>query len=128
MKNKNVVIISSIDWSTHWQMHHQLATSIVDTGNRVLFVENTGARAPRLADIGRMRERIVNWVKSVRGFREVQPGLTVFSPLFLPFHTLALRVPSIDLSSPDRSSSGFGQRIFTIRLSLLFCQLRLHRL
>ena len=81
----NFIIISSIDWSTHWQMHHQLATSIVATGNRVLFVENTGARAPRLADIGRMRERIVNWVKSVRGFREVQSGLTVFSPLFLPF-------------------------------------------
>ena len=85
MKNKNIVIISSIDWSTHWQMHHQLATSMVAAGNRVLFVENTGARGPRLADIGRMRERIVNWVKSVRGFREVQPDLTVFSPLFLPF-------------------------------------------
>jgi len=85
MKNNNVVIISSIDWSTHWQMHHQLATSIVASGSRVLFIENTGARGPRLADIGRMRERIVNWVKSVRGFREVLPGLTVFSPLFLPF-------------------------------------------
>ncbi len=85
MTNNNVVIISSIDWSTHWQMHHQLATSLMAAGNRVLFIENTGARGPRLADIGRMRERIVNWVKSVRGFREVQPGLTVFSPLFLPF-------------------------------------------
>ncbi|NHQ59184.1 DUF218 domain-containing protein [Chlorobium sp. BLA1] len=85
MKNNNVVIISSIDWSTHWQMHHQLATSMIGEGNRVLFVENTGARGPRLADIGRVRERIINWVKSVRGFREVQPGLTVFSPLFLPF-------------------------------------------
>ena len=85
MKNNNVIIISSIDWSTHWQMHHQLATSMVAAGNRVLFVENTGARGPRLADIGRMRERILNWVKSVRGFREVQPALTVFSPLFLPF-------------------------------------------
>ena len=85
MKSKNILIISSIDWSTHWQLHHQLAVSIVVAGNRVLFIENTGARGPRLADIGRMRERIVNWVKSVRGFREMQPGLTVFSPLFLPF-------------------------------------------
>ena len=83
--NKSFVIISSIDWSTHWQMHHQLATSMVAAGNRVLFIENTGARGPRLSDIGRMRERITNWIKSVRGFREVQPGLTVFSPLFLPF-------------------------------------------
>jgi len=82
---RDIIIISSIDWSTHWQMHHQLATSLVAEGNRVLFIENTGARGPRLADIGRMRERITNWIKSVRGFREVQPGLTVFSPLFLPF-------------------------------------------
>jgi len=85
MKNSDVIIISSVDWSTHWQMHHQLATSMVAAGNRVLFIENTGARGPRLADIGRMRERVVNWVKSVRGFREIQSGLTVFSPLFLPF-------------------------------------------
>ena len=66
-------------------MHHQLATSFVVAENRVLFIENTGARGPRLQDIGRIRERIVNWIKSTRGFREVQQGLTIFSPLFIPF-------------------------------------------
>ncbi len=85
MINKNIIIISSIDWSTHWQMHHQLATAFVATGNRVLFVENTGARGPRRGDMGRIRERIINWLRSTRGFTEIQPGLTVFSPLFLPF-------------------------------------------
>lgn len=66
-------------------MHQQLATSLVAAGNRVLFIENTGVRAPRLGDVGRVRERIGNWLKSTRGFRTVQPELTVFSPLFLPF-------------------------------------------
>jgi len=66
-------------------MHQQLATALVAAGNRVLFVENTGVRGPRFEDIGRVRERIINWFKSTRGFREVQPDLTVFSPLFLPF-------------------------------------------
>lgn len=51
----------------------------------MLFIENTGARSPRLQDIGRIRERIVNWFNSIRGFTEVQSGLTVFSPIFLPF-------------------------------------------
>lgn len=85
MINRNVIIISSIDWATHWQMHQQLATSLVAAGNRVLFVENTGVRGPRFEDIGRVRERIINWFKSARGFREIQPDLTVFFPLFLPF-------------------------------------------
>lgn len=85
MSNKNFIIISSIDWSTHWQMPQQLAIALVAAGNRVLFVENTGVRAPRLGDFGRIRERVRNWLKSTRGFSEIQPGLTVFSPLFLPF-------------------------------------------
>ena len=66
-------------------MPQQLATALVAAGNRVLFIENTGVRAPRLGDFGRIRERIRNWLKSTRGFSEIQAGLTVFSPLFLPF-------------------------------------------
>lgn len=85
INNRNIIIISSIDWTTHWQMHQQLATSFIETGNRVLFIENTGARRPGIGDIGRIRERIVNWLTSTRGFKDIRFGLTVFSPLFLPF-------------------------------------------
>jgi uncharacterized SAM-binding protein YcdF (DUF218 family)/glycosyltransferase involved in cell wall biosynthesis len=83
--SKHYIIISSIDWSTHWQMHHQLATSLVDAGNRVLFIENTGVRAPKLKDFGRIRERIRNWLKSEHGFRQTGDRLWLFFPLFLPF-------------------------------------------
>jgi len=79
------VIISSIDWSINWQIHQQLATSLVKSGHRVLFVENTGVRAPRVGDIGRIRERIRNWLKSTSGFFDVDENLTIFSPIFLPF-------------------------------------------
>lgn len=79
------VIISSIDWSENWQVHQQLASSLVKSGHRVLFIENTGVRAPRVGDIERIRERIRNWLKSTRGFFEVKENLTVFSPIFLPF-------------------------------------------
>ena len=84
MSNKDVIIISSIDWSTHWQMHHQLAISLVETGHRVLFIENTGVRTPQLKDIGRIRDRIRNRLSSEHGFRQINDGLYLYSPLFIP--------------------------------------------
>ena len=83
--SRDYVIISSIDWSRNWQMHQQLATSLVESGHRVLFIENTGVRAPRAGDFGRIHDRIRNWLKSTRGFFDVRENLTVFSPIFIPF-------------------------------------------
>ena len=84
MTNKDVIIISSIDWSTHWQMHHQLATSLVEAGHRVLFIENTGVRTPQLKDIGRIRDRIRNRLSSEHGFCQINDALYLYSPLFIP--------------------------------------------
>jgi len=84
MKNRNIVIISSIDWITHWQMHHELANSFVLDGNRVLFIENTGVRTPRIKDIGRIWDRIKNWLSSEHGFRQISAGLFLYSPIFIP--------------------------------------------
>ena len=50
ISNRNIIIFSSIDWSAQWQIHHHLAKSFTDSGNRVLFVENTGVRTLRLND------------------------------------------------------------------------------
>ncbi len=82
---RDYLIISSIDWSENWQMHQQLATALVKSGKRVLFVENTGVRTIRAGDYSRITSRVRNWVKSTRGFFEIQENLTVFSPIFLPF-------------------------------------------
>jgi len=81
----NFIIISSIDWSTHWQMHQQLATLMVKNGDRVLFVENTGVRTLRVSDVSRIWARIGNWLSSTKGFREIDDNLVLFSPIFLPF-------------------------------------------
>ena len=81
-----LIIFSSIDWTTHWQLHHQLATSLVSTGNRVLFVENTGVRSANIGDIGRLSERISNWRKGLHGFSSIDgDNLTSYSPILLPF-------------------------------------------
>ena len=83
---QNFIIFSSIDWTTHWQLHHQLATSLVSTGNRVLFVENTGVRSANIGDIGRLSERISNWRKGLHGFSSIDgDNLTSYSPILLPF-------------------------------------------
>jgi uncharacterized SAM-binding protein YcdF (DUF218 family)/glycosyltransferase involved in cell wall biosynthesis len=86
MHKLDYIIFSSIDWTTHWQLHHQLTTSLVSTGNRVLFVENTGVRSVSMHDISRLRERIANWRKGLHGFRSINDdSLTLYSPILLPF-------------------------------------------
>ena len=59
-------------------------STLAAEGNRVLFVENTGVRAARLRDLPRLRSRLRNWCRSVRGFREARPNLTVYSPVVMP--------------------------------------------
>ena len=53
-------------------------------GHRVLFIENTGVRSPRLRDLPRLRQRIRNWWKGTKGFRNERQNLFVFSPIVLP--------------------------------------------
>ncbi|NQT00255.1 MAG: hypothetical protein HQ595_04140, partial [Candidatus Omnitrophica bacterium] len=85
IKNQNIICISSIDWDFIWQGHQEIMSAFAKGGNRVLFIENTGVRAPNLKDITRLRKRIINWFSSVKGFRKEKENLYVFSPLILPF-------------------------------------------
>jgi uncharacterized SAM-binding protein YcdF (DUF218 family)/glycosyltransferase involved in cell wall biosynthesis len=83
-RTPDVVCISSIDWDFIWQGHQEIMSTLAAEGQRVLFVENTGVRAPRMRDLPRLRQRIRNWWKSTKGFREERPNLFVYSPLVLP--------------------------------------------
>jgi uncharacterized SAM-binding protein YcdF (DUF218 family)/glycosyltransferase involved in cell wall biosynthesis len=85
LSDRDIICLSSIDWEAHWQIHHQLSASFVEAGNRVLFIENTGVRSPGVRDLSRLRQRVINWWRSTKGFREVRPNLFVYSPVFLPF-------------------------------------------
>jgi glycosyltransferase involved in cell wall biosynthesis/uncharacterized SAM-binding protein YcdF (DUF218 family) len=92
LKRRDLVLISSINWAENWQIHQQLATSLVESGHRVLFVENTGVRSPRKGDLSRVYDRIHNWVRSTRGFIGLKENLTIYCPMFipLPYSRLAL--------------------------------------
>jgi uncharacterized SAM-binding protein YcdF (DUF218 family)/glycosyltransferase involved in cell wall biosynthesis len=81
----DVLCISSIDWDFIWQGHQEIMSTLAAQGHRVLFVENTGARRPALRDLPRLRHRIRNWLRGVKGFRRERDNLFVYSPLLLPF-------------------------------------------
>jgi len=86
LKNRNIIILSSVDWSTHRQLHHELTDFLIKRKNRVLFVENTGSRNIQIKDLNRVKNRILNFIKSKKGFKILNQNLTLFTPLFIPFH------------------------------------------
>ncbi len=85
LKNENIICISSIDWDFIWQGHQEIMSTFARNGNRVLFIENTGIRSPKLEDVQRLKKRIVSWFKSIKGFRKEMENLYVYSPVILPF-------------------------------------------
>jgi len=84
MNPRDIVCISSIDWDFIWQGHQEIMSTFAAAGHRVLFIENTGVRAPTPRDLPRLGQRIRNWWRGTRGFREERPNLFVYSPLLLP--------------------------------------------
>jgi glycosyltransferase involved in cell wall biosynthesis len=86
LKGRDFVFISSIDWDFNWQGPQEFASRLAGAGNRVLFVENTGVRAPAPKDAGRVARRLGRWLGalSTRGLRPGGAGLYVHAPLVLP--------------------------------------------
>ena len=86
IEKRNIIILSSVDWNIHRQLHHELTDFLIKRKNKVLFIENTGSRSIQIRDLNRIKDRIKNFVKSKRGFKLVNKNLTLFTPLFIPFH------------------------------------------
>lgn len=86
ISGRDIVYISSIEWSFLWQAHQEIARRLAAAGNRVLYIENTGVRSPGLRDAKRVASRLKRWWESLRsqGVREVVPNIFVCSPLVLP--------------------------------------------
>lgn len=85
LKNEDIICVSSIDWDFVWQGHQEIMSTFARNGNRVLFIENTGVRAPTFKDMSRIRKRIISWAKSIKGFRRETDSLYIYSPVILPF-------------------------------------------
>lgn len=85
MNSQDIICISSIDWDFIWQGHQEIMSSLAGRGSRVLFIENTGVRAPGLRDMPRLVKRIRNWLGSIKGIRRERENLFIYSPVILPF-------------------------------------------
>jgi len=81
----DILCISSIDWDFIWQGHQEIMSRLAADGHRVLFVENTGVRTPKVRDLPRVRQRVRNWWRGTKGFRQERPNLFIYSPLLLPW-------------------------------------------
>ncbi len=84
MNNIDYVIFGARDWNNDWITQHRYAASLANSGNRVLYIENTGVRSFKIKDFPRVIERIKNWFKSNRGFRKINNNLVVYSPIIIP--------------------------------------------
>jgi glycosyltransferase involved in cell wall biosynthesis len=82
--HEHFICVSSIDWDSKWQGHQEISAALAESGNDVLFVENTGVRAPALRDAKRLYRRVRNWSRGY-GLRTERKRLQVHSPLLLPF-------------------------------------------
>ena len=67
----NIVCISTIDWDFIWQGHQEIMSTLARQGNRVLFIENTGVRNITFKDLPRLKSRLLNWRKGIRGIRRL---------------------------------------------------------
>ncbi len=58
ISGKDIIILSGIEWDTLWQGSQEIATRLAQAGNRVLYVENIGIRAPTWKDKKRIALRV----------------------------------------------------------------------
>jgi glycosyltransferase involved in cell wall biosynthesis len=84
MTDRDIVVISSIDWGPLWQSPQEVASRFAAAGNRVLFIENTGVRRPGLRDARRVLRRLRSWGGGDAGHTDDRAGVEVVSPLVLP--------------------------------------------
>ena len=86
----DVTLVSTADWDNpYWTNKQHMAVQFAKRGQKVLYIESQGLRAPTAT--GKDLRRI--WHRLLRGLRpprQVRDNLWVWSPLVIPFHGSAL--------------------------------------
>lgn len=82
-----IVCFSAIDWDFLWQRTQEVMSQFAAMGYPVLFVENTGVRAPGIKDAPRVWNRLKNLLFSQKQkpLTEVNNNIKILSPIALPF-------------------------------------------
>ena len=111
LSDYTIVCFSSVDWDFLWQGHQQIMSALAAQGNRVLFIETTGVRAPMPRDLPRLWRRLRGGGRG-HGCGTPRPdNVRVYSPLVLPFPysrvALAINRP-IMMRAINRAMSAWG--------------------
>jgi len=86
LRDANIICLSSIDWDFNRQNPQEVALGFAASGNRVLFIENSGVRSAQWRDLPRLWSRLTNWWRARGGLRaEAVRGIDIYSPLLLTF-------------------------------------------
>jgi len=84
LRGASILCLSSIDWAFNRQNPQELAVAFAQSGNRVLFVENTGVRRAGLRDASRLWRRARNWWRSRGDVERAPEGVDVHAPILVP--------------------------------------------
>jgi hypothetical protein len=81
-----IVYLSATDWGAPWHGPQELAVRFAQAGNRVVYVETTGWRRPRLSDASRVAGRLARATRRGAGAPAVEPpaGVEIVSPIVVP--------------------------------------------
>lgn len=83
---RDAIVLSSVDWDFNWQGQHEISARLAARGGKVLFVENTGSRAPRWSDLERIGTRARRWLGGpVRAAARARSDVTVYAPIVAPY-------------------------------------------
>jgi glycosyltransferase involved in cell wall biosynthesis len=87
---RDIILFSTADWDNpFWTNKQHMADRLSRRGFRILYIDSIGLRKATASrrDIFRIARRIF---KGLRGIREFQENLWVFSPLVIPFQNREL--------------------------------------
>ncbi|CAG2135771.1 glycosyltransferase [Cupriavidus numazuensis] len=85
MSSYDIVLLSTADWDNpFWTNKQHVAAELGKRGNRVLYIDSLGLRRPSASgsDFRRILARL--W-KGLKGVRQVEENVWVWSPIVIPF-------------------------------------------
>ncbi|MCS6285304.1 MAG: glycosyltransferase [Nitrospira sp.] len=85
LQKRSIVCLAGCEWDFTWQPTQEIMLRLAKAGNRVLYVQPTGTRTMRVSDWRRIWERVRGKVAGVQRSSSLPSGLTIYSPLVLPF-------------------------------------------
>lgn len=117
LTGRAIICMSTIDWNFSWQPNQEIMYRLAQSGNRILYIETTGARTVRASDWRRLLARFRSALGARPPLQRTHPNLMIYSPLVLPFPHLA-PAHAVNKTVISRTVDGWRRR--TARDDVIF--------